>query len=233
MAIHIMVHGAPGRLRFSAGDLSLESLAMAADELAAMGRALQPGGNVRFWSCEVGAGEEGEAFLAGLARPIDAEVCASSTMIGARRSGRYLETRREHNREGSMTVTSIPAPLTSAGVSEYPGLPGVIKSDGPSRPIYVGGKWSAGIKAGKYFIVWNNAGTLEEVGSFIVPVGLGGTFAAALTLPAGSYSLDGSGLPGSIGVYSGKFARAENEDGWSVGSPEADLTESMTLMAAS
>jgi hypothetical protein len=105
-------------------------------------------------------------------------------------------------------------------------------SDGSIQPIYLGGKWSPETRAGKYFIVWNNAGSLNEVGAFIVPNGIGGTFAVALTLPAGVYSLDTSGMPGTIGVYSGIFAQSGDGDGWSAGSPDAVLTANAAPMGA-
>ena len=128
-------------------------------------------------------------------------------------------------------MTPISARQNLAGTSGHSGARGTVKSDGPSQPIYVAGKWSADTKAAKYFIVLNNAGSLEDVGSFIVPGGIPGTFAAALKLSAGTYILGELGLSGSIGVYSGHLMKDGPGDGWSIGRPDVELTRSMIAMA--
>ena len=50
-AVHIIAHGAPGRVTFSAEEWSAKSLAGQADDLAAIGRALGDAGGLRLWSC--------------------------------------------------------------------------------------------------------------------------------------------------------------------------------------
>src|SRR5688500_1422100 len=56
-AVHVMAHGAPGRVHFRSGDWSIDSLGRDAADLAVIGRALGPQGDLRLWSCEVGAAE--------------------------------------------------------------------------------------------------------------------------------------------------------------------------------
>src|SRR3984893_16797707 len=46
-AVHVIAHGAPGRVSFAAGDWSAETLVDEADDLAAIGRALVGGGELR------------------------------------------------------------------------------------------------------------------------------------------------------------------------------------------
>src|SRR5215475_8458808 len=53
-AIHILAHGASGEIGFGSGPLSLETLCEHEGDLAAIGRALEPGGDLRLWSCRTG-----------------------------------------------------------------------------------------------------------------------------------------------------------------------------------
>src|SRR5947209_6842273 len=55
-AIHIVVHGRSGELSFSKGALSLASIGQYADDLAAIGDALGPDGDILLWSCHAGEG---------------------------------------------------------------------------------------------------------------------------------------------------------------------------------
>src|SRR4051794_20841297 len=51
-AIHIVAHGAPGRVCFANGEWSAESIGRHSIELAAIGCALGEQGDVRLWSCD-------------------------------------------------------------------------------------------------------------------------------------------------------------------------------------
>ena len=62
-AVHVVAHGASGRVSFSAGDWSAGSLAAAAEDFAAIGRALGEHGGLRLWSCHAGAGAAGAALV--------------------------------------------------------------------------------------------------------------------------------------------------------------------------
>src|SRR5262245_53048377 len=48
-AVHVIAHGAPGRVSFAAGEWSAETLAAESDDLAAIGRALGSDGDLRLW----------------------------------------------------------------------------------------------------------------------------------------------------------------------------------------
>ena len=67
-AVHIIAHGAPGRVNFASGDWSATTLEDEAENFAAIGRALAVDGELRLWSCDTGAGAAGEAFIESLAR---------------------------------------------------------------------------------------------------------------------------------------------------------------------
>src|SRR5262245_51954424 len=65
-AVHIVAHGAPGRVGFAAGEWSFETLKREAGDLAAIGKALGANGDLRLWSCETGCGAAGKAFIEAL-----------------------------------------------------------------------------------------------------------------------------------------------------------------------
>ena len=113
-AVHVIAHGAPGRVGFSAGDWSAASLASDAQDLVAIGRALRPGAELCLWSCRAGAGIFGKAFVAGLAEATGTAIAATEGLVGAAAGG------------GSWDLTCSPVaarpPLTAAGIAAYQGL---------------------------------------------------------------------------------------------------------------
>src|SRR5689334_2213392 len=50
-AVHIMAHGAPGRVQFTAGGWSAATFKAEAEHFATIGRALAADGELRLWSC--------------------------------------------------------------------------------------------------------------------------------------------------------------------------------------
>ena len=86
-AVHIIAHGAPGRVSFSAGEWSLATLQDEAENLAAIGHALAADGELRLWSCDTAAGAQGAVFVDALARATNAVVAAAIGRIGASAKG--------------------------------------------------------------------------------------------------------------------------------------------------
>ena len=82
-AIHVMAHGAPGRVELGGETLTAATLPDAADGLSAIGAALAPGGRLLLWSCCTASGAEGSALVAARAAAAGAPVAASSAPIGA------------------------------------------------------------------------------------------------------------------------------------------------------
>ena len=101
-----------------------------------------------------------------------------------------------------------------------------LTSRGRGERLTIFGRWPAGTAAGTYFIVWNNSGTLEVLGKFIVPVDLAGTFAIKEPLPAGTYTIGpATAGPGTIAVYDGRWDESGQAAGtWSV----ADFNPTIT-----
>jgi hypothetical protein len=114
-AVHVIAHGAPGRVIFAAGDWSEARLAEEAGDLAAIGRALAADGELRLWSCDTGAGVAGADFVERLAQASGADVAAASSRVGAAAlGGRWDLPARSR-------AISQP-PLTAAGIALYAGV---------------------------------------------------------------------------------------------------------------
>ena len=58
-AVHVIAHGAPGRVSFAAGDWSAETIEDEPDDLAVIGKALGEDGELCLWSCDSAAGVAG------------------------------------------------------------------------------------------------------------------------------------------------------------------------------
>jgi hypothetical protein len=110
-AVHIIAHGAPGRVSFAAGDWSAATLEEEAEDFAAIGQALGAGRNVNLWSCRTAAGPAGAAFIAGLARASGADIAAATGRVGAAALGGGWEL-----------ATTAQPPLTAAGRVNYTGV---------------------------------------------------------------------------------------------------------------
>ncbi|MRW94010.1 DUF4347 domain-containing protein [Duganella sp. FT80W] len=84
-ALHLLCHGAPGRLLLGTRTLDLAALAQPAvrHALRVIGGAVGPGGGVLLYSCEVAKGAAGRAFVAALSRALGVPVAAATGLIGA------------------------------------------------------------------------------------------------------------------------------------------------------
>ena len=111
-AVHIIAHGAPGRVNFASGDWSATTLEDEAENFAAIGRALAVDGELRLWSCDTGAAAAGAAFIEGLAKATGADVAASTSRIGAAALGGTWELAAFAHRAPARP------PLTAAATAE-------------------------------------------------------------------------------------------------------------------
>jgi hypothetical protein len=115
-SVHIIAHGAPGHVNFTAGGWSAATVADDAEELAVIGRALAASGGLRLWSCQTAAGPAGAAFIAGLARVSGADIAAASGLVGAAALGGGWEL------AGDSQLGATQPPLTAAGMASYAGV---------------------------------------------------------------------------------------------------------------
>jgi hypothetical protein len=82
-AIHIVTDGGQGDLWLGTKYLSSANLASNAEALGAIGRALNPHGDILLYSCNAAGGSEGASFVTGLARLTGADIAASNNRTGA------------------------------------------------------------------------------------------------------------------------------------------------------
>jgi hypothetical protein len=126
-SVHVIAHGAPGHVNFTAGDWSAATLEEEAEDLAAIGQALGGGGNLNLWSCQTAAGPAGAAFIAGLARASGADIAAATGRVGAAALGGGWELKG-----------AAQPPMTGRGLQVYAGLLAgvyrIISGDVPHDP---------------------------------------------------------------------------------------------------
>ncbi|MCB4825557.1 DUF4347 domain-containing protein, partial [Roseicella aerolata] len=147
---HIIAHGAPGQVQFGANTVTAEELGRRTAELARIGAALGQGGDIRLWSCETGAGEQGAAFVAAMAQATGVRVAASSMRVGAAAQGGRWEldvTAKGH---------TAGAPITPEAAQNYAGVLGTITLD--PNPL-TDGYLSAADAAGPFTISGTDSGT--------------------------------------------------------------------------
>src|SRR3954452_4384283 len=115
-AIHIIAHGAPGEIAFSAGGFTLETVLRHSDDLAQIGAALDADGELLLWSCETGQGPRGDRFVEALCWATGVPVAAASGLVSAPSlgGGWYLDARIGGN--------CAAPPLTPSGIAAYAGV---------------------------------------------------------------------------------------------------------------
>jgi hypothetical protein len=155
-AIHIVAHGAPGRVNFTAGEWAEATIADDAADLAQIGRVLGPDGELCLWSCDTSAGIEGADFVERLAQATGVAIAAASGRIGAAaQGGSWQLTAR------SPRAMSRP-PLTTAGIAAYAGVMAAVE-------VTVTGTLPSGNTTGTvtYFIIDKSSNTI--VGQVMLP----------------------------------------------------------------
>lgn len=85
--IHIISHGEQGKLLIGNTPIDAAALTAHTAELAHLGEALSATGDILLYGCDIGAGNEGQAFLAAFAAAAQADVAASSDRTGASDKG--------------------------------------------------------------------------------------------------------------------------------------------------
>jgi hypothetical protein len=81
-AVHVFSHGSAGTVWLGNTPLDAANIAGHQAQLAALGQALAPTGDVLLYGCEVGAGASGLALLASLADLTGADIAASDDPTG-------------------------------------------------------------------------------------------------------------------------------------------------------
>src|SRR5262249_16673520 len=115
-AVHVVVHGRPGELSFSAGALSLVNMDQYAADLAAIGDALGPDGGLLLWSCRAGESASGRALVEALSRASGAPVAATEGLAGAAAKGGNWKL------QAQSSFAVVRPPLTPTGIAAYAGV---------------------------------------------------------------------------------------------------------------
>ncbi|MBZ9749232.1 DUF4347 domain-containing protein [Mesorhizobium sp. CO1-1-7] len=223
-AVHVIAHGAPGRVSFAAGEWSAQTLGDDELDLATIGQALGGIGELLLWSCNAGGGAAGTNFVDALSRTAGAPAAAADDLVGSSAFGGDWKL----NVRTSKAATR--PPLTRGGMMNYAAVLAVpLTSTGQGERLTIFGTWPAGTVAGTYFIVLNDGRTLNVIGQFIVPTNFGGTFAISEPLPAGRYTVGPSAPgPNTIAVYNGCWSSTgKNAGTWSVGDFDPAITATL------
>ncbi len=86
-AAYIISHGTDGVIDMGASQLTSRTLGGYARELAAIGRALTPGGDLFVYGCDVAASAKGQMFLSQLSIMTRTDIAASTNLTGAMAEG--------------------------------------------------------------------------------------------------------------------------------------------------
>ncbi|GAB3404773.1 Ig-like domain-containing protein [Massilia agilis] len=88
-AIHILSHGSGATLHLGTDEVTAASLALPSvrDQFATLGRALNAGGDLLLYGCDIGAGTAGQQLAADIAAAAHADVAVSTDITGAASKG--------------------------------------------------------------------------------------------------------------------------------------------------
>lgn len=212
-AVHVIAHGAPGRVNFASGHWSVETVENEPDDFVAIGRAIAAHGDLRLWSCHTGAGVAGGRFVARLARATGASVATASGRVGARARGGCWNVASGHE------AADARPPLTARGLATYSGILALKFWTGPgsvSNPA--DGNWNtdanwfpSGVPATNDDVILGgilSAGaytvTLDADSAPLDSVTINSASIGPTTLAVGAFTLDvtgsGFGAPDAVGV---------------------------------
>jgi len=126
-AVHVVAHGAPGRISFAGGDWTAAAVAEQADDLGAVGRALVGGGALCLWSCEAGLGADGQVLASAVRAAAASPVALAQGLVGAEALGGTWGLSGDVVAQAPLTgeaqvtyagvVGQTPGPLTWTGAS--------------------------------------------------------------------------------------------------------------------
>ncbi|MDR3368414.1 DUF4347 domain-containing protein, partial [Rhodoferax sp.] len=88
-AIHLLSHGSQATLNLGSDTVTSASLStpVVQAELAELGHALKPGGDLLLYGCDVAKGADGDAFVSALAQATGADIAASNDSTGSAAHG--------------------------------------------------------------------------------------------------------------------------------------------------
>ncbi|HWA63237.1 MAG TPA: Ig-like domain-containing protein [Caulobacteraceae bacterium] len=161
-AIDIVGHGQAGEIILGASAVTDGSLGSHASELAAIGAALAPGGDLALYACNTAAGSAGHQFIADLsAYAGGADVAASTHLIGGAAEGGDFSL----DAFAGPGVSSAPGPFTASAISGFDGL--LTPSPSKAEVIVVG--TGGGANSTLVFADDDNSGAATNTETFFSP----------------------------------------------------------------
>ena len=114
-AIHLISHGSEATLRLGTDSITNDSLGTAVEqvEMAEIGHALNPGGDLLLYGCDVAKGADGRQLAGGIATATGADVAASTDRTGAAALG------GDWVLEYNTGTIGAPLALTDAAMAAY------------------------------------------------------------------------------------------------------------------
>ncbi|HYD71000.1 DUF4347 domain-containing protein [Azospirillum sp.] len=139
-SLHIVSHGAPGRLVLGTAVLDAAAMGRYRAALAVIGAALAPDADILLYGCDVARGDEGVAFVEDFAAATGAAVAASATRTGAAALGGDWDLPVRVGPVATEVVFSPAARATYAGVltppdSTAPTLSLTVKDSATTRAL--------------------------------------------------------------------------------------------------
>jgi N-acetylneuraminic acid mutarotase len=114
-AVGVVAHGAPGKITLGTAVLTGQNVAAYAPQLAVVGQALAPAGELDLWSCDVAAGE-GADLVQSIGARTGAKVAAADHLVGsATRGGSW-----DLNVRSKGALTQIP--FADAALQDFDGV---------------------------------------------------------------------------------------------------------------
>lgn len=133
-AVHIISHGKEGTVSLGSLQLTTETLAAHAAELATIRTALSPDADILLYGCDIGAGTNGATFVEELAKATGADVAASTDLTGAAKSGGNWALEK---------MTGVIGTYSPFSISTLLGYNGTLATDGTADGTYdFGGAFS-------------------------------------------------------------------------------------------
>ena len=162
-AIHVFSHGDDGALLIGSTNLTNESLANYADQLASWRQALDPQADLLLYGCRVAAGAQGQHFVRELSLLTGADVAASNNL-----SGQSIGSDADWDLEFQTGIIEARSPVADSDLIDWFGLLSVSIAATETRVnTTTGGNQVTHSEspnavaldsAGNYVVVWTSAG---------------------------------------------------------------------------
>lgn len=234
-AVHIISHGQEGEIVLGTLHVNAGDLDQCRDDLAVIGQALKPGGDLLLYGCDVAKGEDGMNFIGQLNQITGADVAASTDTTGSASLGGNWVLEASTGAITSMSAISADAQAAYDGELALPG----VHTGSNSSGIFLGGNYiELGIRTntsiGKFGADTNPGGAFtgrsNAAGSAIAGIGMVGDadgFGTGAVLNIDYF------MPGSPeeGFYAGYKISGVATTGKNFGSTVTDTSSGSTLSA--